>query len=75
MSEITELAFGRFTPSPDDTITVELLEPDAMPTMIRITSPGAATVCDPRRYAEIAAVAMRILAKASTRYTQLRAQR
>jgi hypothetical protein len=37
-----------------------------MPVMVRIQWPLEPTVCEPRRYTEIAAAAMKLLAEAST---------
>jgi hypothetical protein len=41
-------------------------EPDAMPAVVRIIWPPKPTVCHPRRYAAVAAAAMKLLAEAST---------
>ena len=54
MSKITELAFGRFTPSPDNTITVELLEPVGEPAIVRVTWPTHPTVTSAVKFAEAA---------------------
>jgi hypothetical protein len=73
MSKITELAAGQFTTSPDNTIRVELLEPAGEPAIVRVTWPAQATVTSAVKYAEAAAVAMRILANASTELSRLKA--
>jgi hypothetical protein len=73
-SPITTLAAGAITPS-GDTIKVELVTPDGMPATIKITWPPQPTVCDPRRYAEGAAVAMRLLAQASNLLARIKASR
>jgi hypothetical protein len=62
MSKQTTLASGQFTPSPDNTITVELLEPAAQPATVRVTWPSHTTITSPAKYGAVAAVAMRILA-------------
>jgi hypothetical protein len=46
-----------------------------MPAVVRIVWPSAPTVTTPAKLNEVAAEAMKILAYASTRYAQIRAQR
>jgi hypothetical protein len=46
-----------------------------MPAMVRIAWPLQPTVCDPRRYTEVAAAAMKVLAAASTALAGIRARR
>jgi hypothetical protein len=58
-----------------DSITIELVQPDSLPTVVRILWPTAPTITTPARFNATAAEAMKILAYASTRYTQIRAQR
>ena len=59
----------------DDTIVIELVEPADMPAVVRIVWPSAPTITTPAKLNEVAAEAMKILAYASTRYAQIRAQR
>ena len=59
----------------DDTIVIELVEPADMPAVVRIVWPSAPTITTPAKLNEVAAKAMKILAYASTRYAQIRAQR
>jgi hypothetical protein len=49
-----------------DAITIELIQPDSMPAVVRIVWPPAATITTPARYLEVAAAAMKVLAEAST---------
>jgi len=73
-SPITPLASGAINGS-SDTIQVDLSNPDGMPPAMRITWPPKPTVVQPARFAEVAATAMRLLANASTEFTQLRSAR
>jgi hypothetical protein len=73
MSTITTLASGQITTT--DAITIVLVEPEDMPSSIIIHWPSASTVCHPRRFREVAAAAMKVLAAAVTRYNQIRATR
>ena len=73
MSKSTILATGQFTPSPDNTITVELLEAAAQQATVRVIWPAQATVTSAVKSAEVAAVAMRILANASTELSRIKA--
>jgi hypothetical protein len=74
MSQVTHLASGPITRS-GDTITVELIQPDAMPAVVRIVWPTAPTITTPARYNEVASTAMRLLAEASTALARIRASK
>jgi hypothetical protein len=52
-----------------------LVEPEGMPPSGIIHSPGQPTVCSPLRFPQLAAAAMRVLAKASTALASSRAGR
>jgi hypothetical protein len=73
MSKIIELASGQFTPSPHNTISIELIEPVGGQAIVRVTWPLQPTITSAAKYAEMAAVAMRILANASTELSRLKA--
>jgi hypothetical protein len=70
----TTLSTGHITPS-GDMINVESIEPDRVPPVVRVTWPTAPTIATPSRFNAVAAEAMKILAYASTRNAQIRAQR
>jgi len=73
-SPITSLGEAQISRSPQDVITVQLVQPDGMPAMVRVTWPPQATVVDPRRYAEVASAVARVVAAASVALSQLRAR-
>jgi hypothetical protein len=73
-SSTTPLASGTINAS-GDTIEVVLVQPADVPAVIRIIWPLWPTVADPRRYAEVAAAAMRLLANASTELARRKAAR
>jgi hypothetical protein len=50
-----------------------LVEPEGMPPSVIIHWPAHPTVSDPRRFAEVAAAAMKVLAAAVTRYHRIKA--
>jgi hypothetical protein len=56
-----------------DTLTIEVIQPDSMPAVVRIVWPTAATITTPAHYLEVASAAMRLLAKASTTLARIRA--
>ena len=58
-----------------DHLSVELVEPDGMPAVVRIVWPTAPTITTPARYTEVASTAMKLLAEASTRLARLKASR
>jgi len=55
-----------------DTLTIEVIQPDSMPAVVRIIWPTAGT---PAHYLEVASAAMRLLAEASTTLARIRASR
>ena len=57
-SPITTLASSQIN---HDHLTVELVEPDSMPAMVRIVWPPQTTVVDPKRFPDIAATIARLL--------------
>ena len=73
MSKITELASGQITTS--DTLTIELVEADEAPAVVVIRWPVKSTVLHPRRYAEVAAAAMKVLGAASTALAAIKARK
>ena len=58
-----------------DTLTIEVIQPDSMPAVVRIVWPSAATITTRARYLEVASAAMRLLAEASTTLARIRARR
>jgi hypothetical protein len=72
-SESTELAHGTINGA--DEISVQLFRPTGMPAVVRIVWPAKPTVCHPRRYTEVAAAAMKLLAEASTTLAGIKASR
>jgi hypothetical protein len=75
MSKLTEFASGQITPSPHNTITVELVEPEGMPAVVRIGWPLQPTICDPCRFAEVAAAIVRLFATAATELARINARK
>jgi hypothetical protein len=69
---ITPLASG---PVNHDQLSVELVEPDGMPAMVRIIWPPKPTITDPKRLNITINAAMTILARASARHAAIRAKR
>ena len=66
MSQSSVLAESQITQSPHDVVTVELVQPDNMPAVIRISCSLHPTVCDPRRFPQPASDVARMFAEAST---------
>ena len=58
-----------------DTLTIQLIQPDSIPAVVRIIWPAAATITTPSHYLELARAAMRLLAEASTSLARIRASR
>lgn len=61
MTQSTILSTGRINGA--DTITIELIQPDSMPAVVRIVWPTAPTITTPARYLEVTSAAMRLLAE------------
>jgi hypothetical protein len=68
------LASGQISRS-GDAITIELIQPDSMPAVVRIVWPTAPTITTPTRYNEVASTAMRLLAEASTTLARIKASK
>jgi hypothetical protein len=58
-----------------DTLTIEVIQPDSMPAVVRIVWPTSSTITTPAHYLEVANAAMRLLAEASTTLARIRASR
>jgi hypothetical protein len=73
MNDIADLARAAINGA--DELSVQLIQPDQMPAFVRIVWPAKATVCDTRRYTEVAVAAMKLLAEASTTLAGIKASR
>ena len=73
MSDITDLSRGNITAAEE--LSVQLIQPDSMPAVVRIVWPNAPTITTPARYLEVASAAMRLLAEASTTLTRIKASK
>jgi hypothetical protein len=71
-SPITPLASGQVN---HDHLSVELVEPDGMPAVVRIIWPAQPTITDPKRINVTINAVMTILARASARHAAIRAKR
>ena len=58
---ITPLASSQIN---HDHLTVELVEPETMPAMVRIVRPPQPTVVDPKRFPDVAAAVAQLFARA-----------
>ena len=58
-----------------DTLTIEVIQPDSIPALVRIVWPTAATISAPAHYLQVASAAMRLLAEASTTLARIRSSR
>lgn len=71
-SPITPLASAKIN---HDTISIELLEPNAMPPMVRIVWPPQPTVIDPKRFPDTAAAIAQLFARGHIVLAAIRAGR
>jgi hypothetical protein len=69
---ITPLASAQIN---HDHLTVELIEPDGMPAMVRILWPNAPTIVDPKRFPDTAAAIAQLFARAHIVLAAIRAER
>jgi hypothetical protein len=60
-SPITPLASAQIN---HDQLKVELVEPDTLPPMVKITWPEAPTIIDPKRFPDVAATVAQLFARA-----------
>jgi hypothetical protein len=59
----------------NDQLKVELVEPDRMPHMVRITWPLQPTVIDPPRFGDTAAALVKLFSEARVALAAIRARR
>jgi hypothetical protein len=71
MTEITPLASSQIN---HDQLKVELVEPEAMPAMVRIVWPPQPTVVDPKRFPDMAGAIAQLFARAHVVLAALKAQ-
>jgi hypothetical protein len=71
-SPITPLASAQIN---HDHLTVELVEPDGMPAMVRIVWPNAPTIVDPKRFPDTAGAIAQLFARAHIVLAAIRAER
>jgi hypothetical protein len=67
---ITPLASSQIN---HDHLKIELVEPDTMPAMVRITWPPQPTVVDPKRFPDVAAAIAQLFARAHIVLASLKA--
>ena len=73
-SSTTDLAHGTLNGA--DELSVQLIEPDGMPDVVRITWPPQPAVVQPApRFREVAATLTRLFAEAATTLAALKARR
>jgi hypothetical protein len=56
-----------------DQLRIELVEPEAMPAVVRIVWPAAPTVVDPKRFPDVAAAIAQLFARAHIVLASLKA--
>jgi hypothetical protein len=69
---ITPLASAQIN---NDHLSVELVEPDGKPAMVRIVWPSQPTIVDPRRFPDAAATIARLFAEAHTVLASIKASK
>ena len=69
---ITPLASAQIN---HDTVSIELLEPDAMPAMVRVAWPLHPTVIDPKNFGDTASVIVRMFSTAHVELARIKARR
>jgi hypothetical protein len=73
MSESTDVARGAINGV--DELSVQLIQPDHMPAVVRIVWPPQPTVCDTGRFPDTAALLTRLFATAATELARIKARR
>jgi hypothetical protein len=71
-SPITPLASGQIN---HDTISIELVEPDSLPAVVKITWPAQATVVDPRSFGDTAAALVKMFSTAHVELARIKSRR
>ena len=66
---------GRAAINGADELSVQLIQPDDMPAVVRIVWPLQSTMVNPKYFPEVAAVLTRLFAEAATTLAQIKARR
>jgi len=72
MSDVTQLASGTVNGAD---VLIELVQPTGHPAVVRIAWPTQPSLVPPSKFTAVAADLTRLIASASIRLTQIRAQR
>jgi len=72
MSTVTPLASSQIN---HDQLTIDLVEPDAMPSAVRITWPVQPSMIDPKAFPDVASDVARLFARGHIVLAALRAER
>jgi hypothetical protein len=75
MSKQTTLAESQVTQTPHDVVTVELVQPDDMPAVVKITWPGQPSIVDPKRFGDVAAALVRMFSTAHVELARIKSRR
>jgi len=75
MSKTTILGDAQLTQSPHDVVTVELVQPDDLPPIVKIGWPPQPTVIDLERFRDVAAALVKLFSEAHVTLTHIRARR
>jgi hypothetical protein len=58
-----------------DTISIELVEPDSLPAVVKITWPAQATVVDPRSFGDTTAALVKMFSTAHVELARIKSRR
>jgi len=75
MSKQTTLGESQITQSPNDDVVVELVEPDDLPPMVKITWPEQPSIVEPQRFGDTAAALVKLFSAAHVELARFRARR
>jgi hypothetical protein len=75
MSQITELAEAQVTQTPHDVVSVELVQPDDLSAIVRVTWPEQPSIVDPKGFGETAAALVKMFSTAHVELARIRSRR
>jgi hypothetical protein len=74
-SSITTLAESQVSTSPHDVVIVELIKPDGMPAIVKVTWPEMPTVIDPMNFGDAASIVVKLFSTAHIELARIKSRR
>jgi hypothetical protein len=75
VSQSSILAESQVAQTPHDVVTVELVQPDDMPAIVKISWPAQPSIVDPKGFGDTAAALVRMFSAAHVELARIKSRR